>query len=120
MRVLVHESTHAVHRQMMNNNGVLPVYATGPNYLFESFAIFSEFLLTDYLMVQSKTKTEKQFYLEQYFDNKGMALFSIAADALLEQKIHDGVSSGTINNADDLDSLNQSVNKIFSIWDTRS
>jgi oligoendopeptidase F len=120
MRVLTHESTHAVHRQLMNDNGVLPVYASGPNYLFESFAIFSEFLLTDYLMAQSKTKPEKQFYLEQYFDNKGMALFSIAADALLEQKIHEGVSSGTINNADDLDSLNQSVNKIFSIWDTSS
>ena len=39
---------------------------------------------------------------------------------MLEQKIHEGVSSGTINNADDLDSLNQSINKIFSIWDTKS
>ena len=120
MRILTHESTHAVHRQLMNNNGVFPVYASGPNYLFESFAIFSEFLLTDYLMEQSTTKPEKQFYLEQYFDNKGMTLFSISADALLEQKIHEGVSSGTINNADDLDSLNQSINKIFSIWDTKS
>jgi oligoendopeptidase F len=120
VRVLTHESTHAVHRQLMNNIGVLPVYASGPDYLFESFAIFNEFLLTDYLIAQSKTKPEKQYYLEQYFDNKGMALFSIAADALLEQKIHEGVSSGIINNADDLDSLNQSINKIFSVWNTES
>lgn len=120
LRVLTHESTHAVHRQLMNNTGVLPVYASGPNYLFESFAIFSELLLTDYLMEQSKTKTEKQFYLEQYFDNKGMAIFSIASDAMLEQKIYEGVSSGTTNNADDLDSLNKTINKIFSVWDTKS
>jgi oligoendopeptidase F len=120
MRVLTHESAHAVHRQLMNNNGVLPVYATGPNYLFESFAIFSEFLLTDYLMARAKTKTEKQYYLEQYFENKGMALFSIAADAMLEQKIHEGVSSGAVNNADDLDTINKKINKIFSVWDTRS
>jgi oligoendopeptidase F len=120
VRILTHESTHAVHRQLMNNNHVIPVYASGPNYLFESFAIFSEFLLTDHLMAQSKTRSEKQYFLEQYFDSKGMALFSISADALLEQKIHEGVSSGTINNADDLDSLNQSVNKIFSVWDTKT
>ena len=119
IRVLTHESTHAIHRQLMNNNGVYPVYATGPNYLFESFGIFSEFLLTDYLTGQSKTKAEKQYYLEQFFD-KGMALFSIASDALLEQKIHEGIISGKINNADDLDSLNNKINTLFSIWDTKS
>jgi oligoendopeptidase F len=120
IRVLTHESTHAVHRQLMSANGICPVYATGPNYFFESFAIFSEFLLSDYLIEQSKTKAEKQYYLEQYFDNKGMALFSVAADALLEQKIHEGIMSGNINNADDLDSLNKTINTLFSIWDTKS
>lgn len=119
MRVLTHESTHAVHRQLMNVNNVLPVYASGPNYFFESFAILNEFLLTDYLLEHSKTKVEKQYYLEQYFNNKGMALFSVASDALLEQKIHEGVQNSTINTADDLDTLNDSINKIFSIWDTK-
>jgi oligoendopeptidase F len=119
MRVLTHESTHAIHRQLMNTNNVLPIYASGPNYLFESFAIFSEFLLTDYLVENSKSKEEKQYYLEEYFNNKGMALFSIASDALLEQKIHEGVINGTINSADDLDSLNETINKTFSIWNTK-
>ncbi|MGH9764948.1 MAG: hypothetical protein ACREAC_29275, partial [Blastocatellia bacterium] len=49
VRVLAHESTHAVHRQLMNSNRVLAPYAEGPHYLFEAFAIFSEFLLSDYL-----------------------------------------------------------------------
>ncbi|MEO8760048.1 MAG: hypothetical protein ABI388_03090 [Bacteroidia bacterium] len=118
VRVLVHESTHAIHRQLMNANNVLPVFADGPNYLFESFAIFSEFLFSDYLIQQAKTKEEKQYYLEQYFDNKGMIMFSVASDALLEQNIHDGIKAGIINTADDLDSLNKKINETFSIWNT--
>jgi oligoendopeptidase F len=119
LRVLTHESTHAVHRQLMNINGVLPVYASGPSYFFESFAIFSEFLLSDYLIEHSKTNAEKQFFLELYFDNKGMALFSVAGDALLEQKIHEGVRNNIINSAKDLDSLNELINTSFSIWNTK-
>ena len=42
VRILTHESTHAVHRQLMNRNHVMPAYAEGPHYLFEAFAIFSE------------------------------------------------------------------------------
>ena len=49
MRVLTHEATHAVHRQMMSEHGVSPLYANGPHYLFESFAAFSELLLAQHL-----------------------------------------------------------------------
>lgn len=45
-----------------------------------------------------------------------MALFSIAQDALLEEEIHNGVASGSIKNENDLDEVNQKVNKKFSIW----
>ncbi|HET9056957.1 MAG TPA: M3 family metallopeptidase [Chitinophagaceae bacterium] len=116
VRVITHEATHAIHRELMNQNHVLPVYAGGPNYLFESFSIFSEFLLSDYLIENSKTPQEKQFYLEKYFEGKGMALFSVASDALLEQTIHEGAVAGSINNEDDLDSVNAVINKKFSIW----
>ena len=118
IRVLTHEGSHAVHRELMNVNHVLPGYAVGPNYLFESFAIFSEFLLSDYLINTAATDEEKRFYLEKYFDGKGMALFSIAQDALLEQAIHEGVVKGRINNADDLNAVNAAINKKFSIWST--
>lgn len=118
MRILAHEATHAVHRELMNQNHILPVYASGPNYLFESFAIFSEFLLSDYLINSAKSVQEKIFYLEKYFDGKGMALFSITQDALLEQSIHEGVVSGAINSEVDLDSINAVINNQFSIWPT--
>ena len=49
MSVIAHEGGHAVHRALMGANKVRPIYAEGPHYLFESFAIFNELLLADYL-----------------------------------------------------------------------
>jgi oligoendopeptidase F len=116
MRVITHEITHAIHRDLMNKNQVLPIYASGPNYLFESFAIFSEFLLSDYLISHAKSDDEKRFYLEQLFENKGMIIFSAGLDAMLEQSIHEGIMQGKIRNEKDLDSLNAKINGWFSIW----
>jgi oligoendopeptidase F len=75
MRILTHESTHAIHRQLMNNNGVLPAYAEGPHYLFESFAIFNEFLLPDYLYQHESDSSRRRYFLEQFFEGKGMTFF---------------------------------------------
>lgn len=70
VRVLMHESTHAVHRQLMNRRQVLPLYATGPSFLFEAFAIFNELLLPDYLYAHDADPARKQYYLEQFLAGK--------------------------------------------------
>jgi oligoendopeptidase F len=119
MRVLMHESTHAIHRQLMSNHGVWALYADGPHYLFESFAILNELLLADYLYQHATERSKRQFYLEQFLDGKGMALFFIAQDAALEQSIYDEVEQGRIENADDLDALTIRVNHRFDIWTPR-
>ncbi len=116
VRLLTHESTHAVHRQLMNRSHVLPVYASGPNYLFESFAIFNELLLPDYLYGHETDPIRKQYYLEQFLDGKGMIMFVVAPEAALEQAIYDGVAQGSVKGADDLDALTKSVYSRFSIW----
>jgi oligoendopeptidase F len=116
LRVLTHESTHAIHRQLMKVNGVLPANATGPAYLFESFAIFNELLLPDWLYTHTSDPALRRYYLEQFFDGKGMAMFFVAQDAALEQAIHDGAARGELATADDLDRLNARINARFSIW----
>jgi oligoendopeptidase F len=113
LRVLAHESTHAVHRQLMNRGRVLPAYAEGPHYLFESFAIFSEFLLPDYLARQATDPLLEQFYLEQFLDGKGFGMFAVAPEVILEHAIYDGVGDGSIEGADDLDALSEQV---YSEW----
>jgi oligoendopeptidase F len=119
VRVLTHESTHAIHRELMSQNGVSPVYADGPHYFFESFAIFSELLWADYLYQHATDPQTKLYYLEQFFDGKGMEIFFAAQDASLEQAIYDGVKSKTISNADDLDAVTEKTLSRFSIWPAR-
>jgi oligoendopeptidase F len=115
MRVLTHESTHAAHRQLMNRNHVLPVYAEGPHYLFEAFAIFNEFLLPDYLYNHESEPLRKQFYLEQFLSDKGTAMFYVAPEVALEHAVYEGVRNGSIKGADDLDALTLKVYSPYSI-----
>lgn len=114
VRVLTHESTHAVHRQLMNR--VLPAYAEGPHYLFESFAIFNEFLLPDYLYNHETDPLRKQYYLEQFLDGKGMQMFVVAPEVAVEHAVYDGVRQGSIKGADDLDALTKRIYSRYSIW----
>jgi oligoendopeptidase F len=116
MRVLMHESTHAIHRQLMKNHDVRAIYADGPHYLFESFAILNELLLADYLYQHETNLVYRRYYLEQFLDGKGMALFFIAQDATLEQSIYEEVEHGRIETADDLDALTERNNSRFDIW----
>jgi oligoendopeptidase F len=119
MRVLMHESTHAVHRQLMNNHAVRAIYAEGPHYLFESFAILNELLLADYLYQRETNRAKRQYYLEQFLDGKGMAVFFIAQDAALELSIYEEVEHGRIETADDLDALTERISSRFDIWTSR-
>ncbi len=115
MRILTHESTHAVQRQLMNRNHVLPAYAEGPHYLFEAFAIFNEFLLPDYLYNHESEPLRKQFYLEQFLEGKGTAMFYVAPEVTLEHAVYDGVKNGSVKGADDLDALTQKTYFPYSI-----
>ena len=116
VRVLAHEGTHALHRQLMNRRHVLPANAEGPHYLFEAFAIFSEFLLPDYLYANDSDPLRKQFYLEQFLEGKGTVIFVAAPEVEVEHAVYEGVDKGTIKSADDLDALTKRIYTRYSIW----
>jgi oligoendopeptidase F len=114
--VLAHEATHAVHRQLMNRNHVLPRDAGGPKYLFETFAIFSELLFSDYLYNHESDPLRKQFYLEQFLEGKATTMFDVAPEVVVEHAVYEGVKQGTIKGADDLDALTKRTFSRYSIW----
>jgi oligoendopeptidase F len=114
LSVIAHEGGHAVHRSLMAANKVAPSYATGPNFLFESFAAFNELVLADFMAERSKAPELKRFYRERWMYIKGLDAFDGVKDALLEQAIYDGLAAGTIRTADDLDKLTLQVEGQFS------
>ena len=91
----------------MNRDHVLPAYAEGPHYLFEAFAIFNEFLLPDYLYNHETDPLRRQFYLERFLEGKGLEMFRVAPEVVVEHAVYEGVRNGTIKGADDLDALTQ-------------
>jgi oligoendopeptidase F len=116
VRVLTHELGHAIHRQLMKNQRVLPVYADGPHFVFESFSIFNELLLLEFLCRSESKGARRRYFLEQFFEGKGMEMFAVGQEAALELAIYDGVRQGTVLTADDLDSLARLINSAYSIW----
>lgn len=114
LSVIAHEGGHAVHRALMSGNDVTPVYADGPNFLFESFAAFNELILADYMAQHAADATTKRYYREQWLGIKGLDALYGAQDALLEQQIYDGVAAGKVRGADDLDKVTEAVDSQFS------
>jgi oligoendopeptidase F len=114
LSVIAHEGGHAVHRQLMTENGVPQSYAQGPNFLFESFAEFNELVLADFMAEHTGNPQLQRYYRERWMNIKGLDAFYGAQDALLEQAVYDGVAAGTIRNADDLDNLTLNIDAQFS------
>jgi oligoendopeptidase F len=112
MSVIAHEGGHAVHRALMSANNVRPIYAEGPHYLFESFAIFNELLLADYLAAHAATSAEKRYYDEQFLDVKGLDYIRGAQDAALEQAFYDA----PLHTPDDLDALTLKIDAQYTQW----
>lgn len=115
-RVIVHEGGHAIHKELMTQNGVSPFYTRGPNWMFEAFAILNEFLLYDHLYRTSTDAKARAYYLEALIDDMATQLFTSAEEGTLEQSIYDGVVAGRINNAGDLDALSLSIWGRYEIW----
>jgi len=116
LSVIAHEGGHAAHRAFMSANGVKPLYANGPNFLFESFAAFNELVLADYFAEHAADPRLRRYYLEQWMRIKGLDAFYGAQDALIEQHLYEGASNGTIRSADDLDKLTLQVDNQFSAF----
>jgi oligoendopeptidase F len=119
LRVLAHEATHAVHRQLMSQSGVSPLYADGPHFLFESFASFSEMLLAAALEAGERDPARRRFFHEQFLDGKATVMFVAGPEAALEEAVYAGARDGTLHGAGDLDALTQKTFARYSIWPER-
>jgi len=109
LRAVAHEAGHAAHRALMNEHQKLAVYNSGPNFVFESFAIFNELLLLDHLYQVAPTPEAKAYYLHQFLDDVVFNLYGSAQETDLEQSIYAGVGSDAVHSAADLDAMTLKV-----------
>jgi oligoendopeptidase F len=116
MRVIAHEGGHAVHRELMTKAGIIPAYAEGPHFLFESFAAFNELLLADYMAAHAPTPELKAWYMEQFLEGKGTVAFVAGPEAELEERIYDEAAQGKTLDTKFLDDLTQSVYSKYSMY----
>jgi oligoendopeptidase F len=120
VRVITHESTHAMQRQLQAEAGVSPLQAGGAKFLAEAFAMLNELLLPEHLYAREADPGRRRFYLEQLLESKGIAIvFGAASEAALEQSIYEAEARGELHTADDLDALTLRVASRYSIWPRR-
>lgn len=102
---LAHEGGHAIHEQLMSDNGIVPAYKNGPSIMYEAYAMLNELLLLDALEKQEKTNAGKAFYTKQFLDKLSHEIFTSAEEGAFEQGLYDGVAQGSINTREDVDLL---------------
>jgi oligoendopeptidase F len=100
--------------------GVRPVYADGPHFLFESFAILNELLLADDLERREADPPRRRFFLEQFLDGKGMIAFVAGPEAEFEERVHLQARGSTLRTADQIGDLARAVWSRYSIWADRA
>jgi oligoendopeptidase F len=85
---VAHEGGHAIHREFMNVGGH-PIYQrSGPNYLFEGFAIFNELLLLDHAARTATTPEGKANATEQFLRKLSHELFDSAEETAFERSLY--------------------------------
>ena len=112
---LFHEASHALHGQLVGENKALVSGNMGPPYLSEGFAMFFELLLNDH-MLRTETDSARRVLLKEQFLWRTMLTFNLVRQAAVERAIYEGVQGGSLNTADNLDSLTVAVGRPVSIW----
>jgi oligoendopeptidase F len=115
---IAHEGGHAIHRELMNA-GTVPIYErSGPNYLFEGFAIFNELLLLDHATQMAKTPMEKQDSLESLLHKISLEVFVSAEEAAFERSLYTATVGKPLLDRSQIDSLYQASIAPYEIWPT--
>lgn len=114
--VVAHEGGHALHSELMNAHGVSPFYNRGPSWMMEAIAILNEMLFYEHLYRHAPDPAMRAYYLQAQLDEMTFEIFTSAEEAQLEEAIYDGVISGKIRNAADIDALTFAITRRFEIW----
>lgn len=112
---LAHESGHAIHHRLVLINKQGEMFSQGPPYLTESFSIFNEYLLKDYLLKTLKNEKEKKAIM---FDqlNEEMYLWELSRRAEFEMVSYDKIASQEIKDCSGFNKVCYDVGTQYDIF----
>jgi oligoendopeptidase F len=102
---LAHEGGHVVHYDLIWQNKVLPVYASGPQYFTESFAFLNEFVTANFMYEHATTRDDKIYYLEQLLSVMMRRFFDIVMRSEFEYHAYEKIRAGEITEPEQLHQL---------------
>ena len=105
LQTMAHEAGHVVHYDLIAQNKVPFVYADGPSYFTESFAMLNEFVTLDYLYDQASDKQDKIFYLEEWLSVALRRFFDIVMRSEFEYLAYQKILKNEITEAEQLHQL---------------
>ena len=113
---IAHEGGHAIHRELMNVGGS-PIYErSGPNYLFEGFAIFNELLLLDHASEVATSPEEKKAALEALLHKISLELFVSAEETAFEHSLYTESVGQPLLNRSKIDAMYRSAVAPYEVW----
>ncbi len=114
--VIAHEGGHAIHRELMNANGI-PIYEReGPHFLFEGYANLNRLLLLDHAAKIAKTPAEREYALERFLDNFSFDLFGAAEETSFERNLYMASSGNGLLDRPQIDKIYQDSIQPYEYW----
>jgi len=112
---IAHEAGHAIHYRIVVDKRKHIIFADGPSYMTESFAMFNELLLRDYILKHTKDPAVKK-YVEQDLLNETMYLWELARRAKFEMVSYDRVAEGTLHDEKGFDAACEDTGRLYDVW----
>ena len=105
LQAMGHEAGHVVHYDLIAQNKVPYIYADGPSYFTESFAMLNEFVILDYLFHQATDKKDKIFYLEEWLSVVLRRFFDIVMRSEFEYIAYKKIHKNEVTDSEQLHEL---------------
>ncbi|MBF0545277.1 MAG: M3 family oligoendopeptidase [Candidatus Riflebacteria bacterium] len=112
---MIHESGHVMHYQFVKNNLGSGIFAEGPNYMTESFAMFNEALLREQLLKTLKDPLQLAS-LRWDIVSERMYMWELARRAKFEMCCYDQMAKDQIKDEKDFNKICSEVGKQYDVF----
>ncbi|MBF0546610.1 MAG: M3 family oligoendopeptidase [Candidatus Riflebacteria bacterium] len=112
---MAHESGHNIHYQLAKNKNGSIMFGDGPNYMTESFAMFNEWVVRDYLLNHEKDSAVQKA-LSWHAVNEMMYLWELARRAKFEMISYDRIATDEIKDEKGFNKACTDIGRTYDLY----